>query len=141
MEDVVAKAKGTDFRKITRRQAQRELACIEAHLRGLTAQNQTETFCLECIGKHLGHLGGLAAEGVGFFPEDADWWGRLELWVEGILDEGEKGEVSHAQVTKWLTEARSWRKKLQSKYMGNFGKCQCVTGMEACCHGKKGKAA
>ena len=132
--------KPTDFRKITRRQAQKELAAIEAHLRGLTAQTQSEHFCLECIGKHLGHLGALAQEGVGFFPEDAEWWGKLEKWAEDILDYGEENEATLKQVKAWLVEARDWRKELQSKYMGNFGKCECVTGREPCCHGKR-KAA
>jgi hypothetical protein len=142
MEDVVAKAKGTDFRKITRRQAVQELAAIEAHLRGLTGQNQTETFCLECIGKHISHLGALAQEGIGFFPEDAELWAKLGAWVEEILDAGEDPsvKVTYEMVSKWMQEARAWRKNLQAKYMGNFGKCQCVTGYEPCCHGKKRKA-
>lgn len=133
-----------DFRKYTRRQAARELAAIEGHLRGFVGEGKkasTEVFCLECIGKHVSHLGALAEEGVGFFPDDAGWWRDLGLWVESILDEGEEGRIGQAQVRKWMDQARKLRKELQAMYMGNFGRCECVTGLEPCCHKDQAKDA
>lgn len=134
-----------DFQKYTRRTAVRELTAVENHLRGFIGDEEgeersTEAFCLECIAKHLSHLGALAEEGVTFFPKDAKWWKTLSEWVEGIFDEGEDGRISSAQIRRWMDQARTYRKELQAMYMGNFGRCKCVTGLEPCCHGRKQKA-
>jgi hypothetical protein len=135
-----------DFRKYTRRCAVEELAAIQKHLNafvGTAEVNSTEVFCLECIGKHVSHLGALASEGIDFFPDDAKWWRGLKKWVDDLLDEGEEGQIKGEQVRRWMEDARRLRKELQAMYMGNFGRCECVTGLEPCCHGKakKGKAA
>jgi hypothetical protein len=119
-----------DFQKYTRRQAGKEMAAIEQHLR--VYGPDSKDFCMECIAKHTMHLSALASEGKGFFPKDYDWWDALERWTDEVLDIGE-GKVSMSQIKKWMTEIRTWRKELQEKYMGNMGKCQCVTGKEICC--------
>ncbi|KPK66740.1 MAG: hypothetical protein AMS21_00880 [Gemmatimonas sp. SG8_38_2] len=122
-----------DFQKYTYREAGKELATIEQHLRAFGPNSRD--FCLECIAKHTMHLSKLASEGKGFFPNDVDWWTKLEDWTDKILDEGEAGEVNHEKTQAWAEEARLLRKELQSKYMGNMGRCECVTGLEPCCHG------
>jgi hypothetical protein len=124
-----------DFQKYTRKQAGKELAAIEQHLRGFNAGSAS--FCMECIGKHAMHLSALASEGKGFFPDDEDWWAGLEEWIDGVLEEGENA-ITMEQISRWVREARKWRKELQAKYMGNMGKCECVTGKEICCPHSKG---
>jgi hypothetical protein len=132
-----------DFQQYTADTAVEELTAIERHLLGfvgIAETNSTEIFCLECIGKHISHIGALANEGLQFFPDDTELWTKVRNYKEGLLREGRKGTVKGEMVRKWLDDTRVLRKKLQEKYMGNFGRCECVTGLEPCCHGK-GKAA
>ncbi len=120
----------------TRRQAGKELAAIEQHLRGFD-ENQPQ-FCMECIGKHALHLSAVSDEGKTFFPDDLSFWQRLGAWADRLLDEGEAGRVaSHAVAATLAAESRDLRKELQELYMGEMGKCKCITGNEPCCvHGK-----
>lgn len=123
--------------KYTRRQAGKELAAIEQHLRGFDSDRPD--FCMECIGKHCLHLSELADEGKTFFPKDSEFWASIGKWADDLMDMGEDGKVHTYDIAMRLAEeARELRKELQKRYMGGMGKCRCVTGFEECCpHSKR----
>ena len=123
--------------KYTRREAGKELTLIENHLRGFDPKRPD--FCMECVGKHLLHLAGLADEGKGFFPKDVGLWSDIGNWANELMDKGEHGELDTLEkALEAAGQARHHRKKIQERYMGPMGKCACITGFEECCpHSKR----
>lgn len=123
-----------DPKAYTRREAGKELAALEAHLRGFS--ESTAALCGECTTKHCLHLSELADEGKTFFPDDTAFWGRVGEFADAVLDAGETKAATAEMCREWAAQARTLRKELQSKYLGNLGQCSCARGDEPCCHGK-----
>lgn len=126
---------GIDFREYTVDEAAKQLALLETHLRQFSGDN--DTFCLECCGKHLLTIEGLAEEGRGFFPEEPEPWVKLEKWSRNIRKTAAKGNIKGTQAAQWAEECRLKRKELQRRHMGAVGQCECVTGLEPCCPARR----
>ena len=122
-----------DFRKYTVDEAAKQLALLEIHLRQF--DENSAIFCMECSGKHLLAIEGLADEGVGFFPEEPEPWKLLAQWSRDIREVAMAAgaKLKKDVVARWADECRLNRKELQATYMGSLGGCDCVSGLEPCC--------
>lgn len=71
------------------------IVVLEIHFKDLKTMEQS--FCMDCITKHLYMIWGYADEGVGFFPENPEPWRKIGAWADKVLRmgtlTGDQGEV------------------------------------------------
>lgn len=154
---------GIDFRKYTVDEIAKQLAVIEIHLRQFALglpdnfnlcqyikkemgsqltllqihlrqfDDRNPIFCLECSGKHLLAIEGLAAEGQSQFPENAVVWKQLGEWANNIRETAAAvgNKLQAAIVANWTREAGVLGEHVMKDTKSLAGKISCMASLNS----------